>query len=399
MKSAMMFLAFSLFMVLSQAGLGANPESDIDGTVTAKRSGELKATYTASGKSVPKRGDKVDFIYTLQGIEIDAGRGEVSEAGEDFVWIRVLSGRPDLKQVARIHATGQASAALVAKRQPPPPPEPLADDTGWGASGSYQQVDPAQRYLSAISAAHQACDYHRAFRIAGQAMREFPDNHWLQQNYPTLKSLSVRAENYRQALAAAYESLERNDIEGGIEKMKLAMQNASVACGQDQQVRSLLEQARQIAQMERDAAIEAARRRGLENAHGSESYRSEIAKKRAEREAFGNALTGNLLGLLGLVSSDEDTSYPPSEPGSDGGWVSNQVRQSEQNNSEMLNRWRESQGWVTHPPASQQTSTVPATGQESTPPSDTDWVGDQVRQTNQNNSGILQKWRQNEGWE
>jgi hypothetical protein len=231
---------------------------------------------------------------------------------------------------------------------------------------------------------------------AEQARTEIPANPWLQQNYATLEILARRSINYRKALNGAYQALENGQVNESIGLLKQAMQNASLPCGQDQQVLSLLEQAKLIAQMERDEAIEQARRRSITNAGDSESYRLAIEKKRAEREAIGDLLTGNLLGLLGAFSSKDTSNYPKAEPHSDQEMVQKLVGDTERDNSEILNKWRQSQGWSTDPGGTTKKPTNPGPPPATAQP---DLVRDLVDKSEQENSEILHKWRQSQGWE
>jgi hypothetical protein len=369
--------------------------AEIQGTVTARKNGALRVTFAADQTSCPQKGDRVDFSLFLQGIEVDAGIGKVAEAGADFAWVDHLTGNADLHHLALIHATGQPTQTA------PPAPKPLAPgtlaetETGWG-DGGYQQISPEERHISGITAAHQSCDYPRALQLAELARAEIPANPWLQQNYATLEILARRSINYRKALNGAYQALENGLVNESIGLLKQAMQNASLPCGQDQQVLSLLEQAKLIAQMERDEAIEQARRRSIANARDSESYRVAIEKKRAEREVIGDLLTGNLLGLLGAFSTKETANFPKAEPHSDQEMVQKLVGEAERDNSEVLNKWRQSQGWSTNPAgtAKQPTNTIAPTA--TTQP---DLVRDLVDKSEQENSEILHKWRQSQGWE
>lgn len=369
--------------------------ANLQGTVTARKNGALMVSLTTDGASAPNTGDEVSFSLVLQGIEIDAGSGKVAEVGAGFVWVNQLTGNPDLNHSALIHATGQPLPTAPPSQQKPQPSPVAETDNGWG-DGGYQQVSPDERHISGITAAHQSCDYPRALQLAEQARSEIPDNTWLQQNYATLEILARRSISYRKALNSAYQALENGQVNESIGLLKQAMQNASLPCGQDQQVLSLLEQAKLIARMERDEAIEQARRQSIANARDSENYRVAIEKKRAEREAIGDMLTGNLLGLLGAFSSKETSSYPKTEPHSDQEMVQKLVEDAEQNNSEILNKWRQSQGWSTNPGGTSKKPTNPINPPSTTQP---DLVRDLVDKSEQNNSEILQKWRQSQGGE
>lgn len=396
MKKALLgIILFSCFQ------LGTIPYSmatELQGTVTAKKNGALQVSFPANNSSGPQKGDDVAFSLEMQGIEINAGTGKVSEVGQGFVWVDHLTGNANLNHHAVIQATGKPF-----RTKPPTKPSPkthpkrtvVKEDTGWG-DGGYQQISQEEIYISGINAAYQACNYQRALQLGKQARDQIPNNAWLQQNYATLEILARRSVNYQKALNGAYQALEQGKVGDSIGLLKKAMQNASVQCGQDQQVLSLLEQAKQIARMEREEAIERARQRSIASGHDSESYRLEIAKKKAEREAFGDVLTGNLLGLLGAFSSADTSNYPKTEPHSDQEMVQKLVQDSEQNNSEILNKWRKSQGWSTTP-----ATPVDKPANTSTPPqvSDTNMVQELLEKTDQNNNETLIKWRKSQGWE
>lgn len=393
MKTTLLgMILFSCFQVVCISDVIA---ADLLGTVTARKNGALMVSFSTDETSAPQIGDEVSFSLLLQGIEIDAGSGKVAEIGTGFAWVEQLTGNPNLNHSALIHATGQPLPAAPPVRQQPSPPPAAEADSGWG-DGGYQQISPEDRLIGGITAAHQACDYQRALQLAEQAKREIPDNAWLQQNFATIEILARRAVNYQQALNGAYQSLEKGQVNDSIGLLKQAMQNASVQCGQERQVLSLLEQAKLIAQMERDEAIEKARQKSIANARDSESYRVAIEKKRAEREAIGDMLTGNLLGLLGAFSSKDTSNYPKTEPHSDQEMVQKLVGDAEKNNSDILNKWRQSQGWSTNPAGTSMKPTNPITPPATTQP---DLVRDLVDKSEQENSEILQKWRQSQGWE
>ena len=369
---------------------------DLQGKVTARKNGSLMVSCSTDGAIRPEPGDEVAFSLLMQGIEVHAGTGKISEIGEGFVWVNQLTGKANLNHRAVIHTTGQPlPAEPSAQPKQPQSSRTPADDSGWGEDSS-QRITPEEQYISDITTAYQACNFPQAFQLAERARREIPDNAWLQQNFATLEILARRSENYQHALNGAYQALEKGQVNESISLLKQAMQNASVQCGQDKQVLSLLEQAKLIVQMERDEAIEKARQRSIANARDSQNYRREIEKKRAEREAIGDLLTGNLLGLLGAASSGNSPSYPKTESHSNQELVQKLVGDSEKNNSEILNKWRSSQGWSTNPGVSANKPTINPSSQPTTQP---DLVRDLVDKSEQNNSEALNKWRKSQGWE
>jgi hypothetical protein len=79
----------------------------ITGTVTAKRAGSVKIEFKPHKTAGPQSGDLVDFKTMIQGIEVNAGQGEVTESETNFAWGKIIKGRPNLKMTAFIHATGE----------------------------------------------------------------------------------------------------------------------------------------------------------------------------------------------------------------------------------------------------------------------------------------------------
>jgi hypothetical protein len=353
-------LGIVLFVWLSTAAvLSAAAATAINATVTERRSGAVMVSFPAGATMVPQRGDKVEFNTELQGIVVAAGAGQVSEAGSDFAWIEIEKGNQKVSFRALIHATGKP----VAAQQTPAEKTSVAtagttnDDSGWGndsdlgwGDNSTRQSNNDNQLLTPILAANQACDFQGAFQLAQQTERQSPGNAWLQQNLPTLQTLAQRSMIYQQALGNAYNALEARQVADSIDFLKQAMQNASVQCGQDQQVRSLLGVARQLGQAEREEAIARARQKGLQSTQDTQRYRTKIAKTQASRKAFSSLLQGNLLGLLSAVNSSAKPALPQAQPTTDREMTRNIVQQIEQNNSEILNKWRASQGWQTNPP-------------------------------------------------
>lgn len=318
--------------------------SDINGTITNLRDGAVKVSFPTPTAVGPQTGDQVEFSTEMQGFTVRAGQGEVTEAGADFAWVKVTKGHPKPSYQALIHATG----APVSTKQVSAQPAEASADHGWGENAQPQNNNQNQ-LLAPIIAANQACDFQGAYQLAQQAQQQAPNNTWLQQNLPTLQTLAQRSLNYQQSLNSALRSLESNQINASIDYLKQAMQNASVQCHQDKQVRSLLEVAKQMAQSERELAIAEARQKVNQSAQDSRRYRQEIEQKQAQREAIGNLLTGNLLGLLGAVNSSSTPEFSETQQISAQEMVNNMAQQTEQNNSEILNKWRASQGLKTVP--------------------------------------------------
>lgn len=324
----------------------------ISGKVTARRGDSLRVEFSSEQSAVPRVGDQVGFSTVLVGLKIDAGNGEVVEVDSDSVWVNVINGKPNLKMSALIQATGKPSvsepSSSLNTRQSTA--QVNSDNSGWGDIPE-PRPEAEITHIERIIAANQACDFVRAQQLAEQAHKAFPDNHWLEQNRETFKILVQRSGSYQQAINDAYHALERGAVGESIAFMKVAMHNASVQCAQDKQVLSLLEQAKQIAKIQRDAVIERARRSTASSAADSRRHRAEIEQKRASDKAFGQALQGNLLGLLKSLNASAKPTFLGSEviQETDLEMTRRMVEESEKNNSEILNKWRESQGWETVP--------------------------------------------------
>lgn len=402
----------AMFLLATGQPQAAEP---VHGTVISRLAGDVIVSVPDNGGSAVRSGDAVDFIVRFDGMDVDAGRGEVIDGGSDRISVRILQGQPDLKHLAVIHASGQigqsapsalapeagtataTSAATAAATSAAPAAPPAA--AVWGR-GSYERVDLETPRVNAVAEAHRSCEFERAHRLALEASADFPGNAWLRESLPTLEILARRARNYRVALNAAFSSLERGAVDDSIGQIKVAMQNASVQCGQDQQVRSLLDQAQTIAAIERDQAIEAARRRSLASSSDSADYRRKIAETEAERETIGNLLTGNLLGLLGALNGrTPSASTTPAPTPSNGDVVRELVDQSESRNREILDKWRASQGWPAR--SSSATARTPDSRRSArTGPAKAgdDLVSPLVKESERNNADALRKWRESQGW-
>lgn len=192
-------------------------------------------------------------------------------------------------------------------------------ESGWG-DGEYQQPSSADHYISQITTANNACDYERALRLTYQAYAENPGNTWLKQNIGTIQVLAKRSNIYHQQLNIATSALKAGDYSASVSALNTAMQNASTQCGQDAMVRSLHEQAIQIAQMERNSIIEKARWEAESSAYERERARQRYEQNQAERMRNAHALQGALLGVLRAVNqgggshghSGYGTGYRPS---------------------------------------------------------------------------------------
>ncbi|QYZ64714.1 MAG: hypothetical protein HPY30_01150 [Gammaproteobacteria bacterium (ex Lamellibrachia satsuma)] len=218
-----------------------------------------------------------------------------------------------------------------------------SDDGEWG-DGGYEQASPAEQYVSAIMAANASCDFQRALDLANQARVADPNHVWLNQNYDVIQSLANRQQAYRHALQAAIGSLEHGKSAESIGSLKTAMQNASTQCGQDQTVRSLLEDAKRIARMEREEAIERARLEGERSAYERERSQARYQREQEDRRRSAEALRGALMGVLGAVSQAKtvrNTSTSIPTPYSDD-IIQRKVRENERKYGDLMKKYEQS---------------------------------------------------------
>jgi len=404
----MRYYLFILFTMLL-AGLqisNAFAATPIKGVVTAKRGDSLKVEFQFNTQAAPQPGDHVEFYQMLDGYPAEAGTGKVIKNDGDAVWVQTNDSHPDLTMNALIHATG---GAIQNRQQQVPNKDKqtvnsnVIEDNGW-SDVKYQKVDPVDHYINAIVRANQSCNYQQALQIADQARNEIPDNAWINQNYPTIKILARRGTNYQKALNTAYQTLEKGEVAQSISYMKVAMQNASVTCGQDKKILSLLDQAKLISKMAREETIEKARQQSVQNAQNNHLHRAKMEKKRVEREAFGQALSGSLLGLLRAVnSSGGSSSYLNNIPNSSRNEdiFSKMTRDNTNNNKDILNKWRKSQGWSTIPDTNTSGSVKSGNNtnfQNSQQSQGDDQIRQMVKKMNENET--LKKWykNQSQGW-
>ncbi|MCG7943364.1 MAG: hypothetical protein JAY61_09700 [Candidatus Thiodiazotropha taylori] len=228
----------------------------------------------------------------------------------------------------------------------------------WG-DGGYEQVSPAERYVSAITAANDACEYQRALALANEAHGLDPDHPWLSQNYPTIQLLAQRDQAYRRAIGSAIDSLEQGQVSGSIGSLKTAMQNASTHCGQDDRVRGLLQDAKQIAKLEREAVIDEARREGARSAWERDQARARLERDRAERRRSAAALRGALMGALGAVNQAQtarsSTAGSTSSANNGDDIFDRMAKENERKYGGMMEKYRESQSSFTAPKGRQTT--------------------------------------------
>ena len=98
------FVAIMTVFILPSAAQSA---TQIIGTVTAKHADSVKVEFKPHKTAGPQSGDLVDFKTMIHEIEVNAGQGEVTESGSNFVWAKIKKGRPNLKTTGIIQATGK----------------------------------------------------------------------------------------------------------------------------------------------------------------------------------------------------------------------------------------------------------------------------------------------------
>ncbi len=107
MRNVLLCKYFNVILVLLFLHSNAQGATQIFGIVTAKRANSVKVEFKPHKNAGPQEGDNVDFKTMVQGIEVNAGQGEVSEGESGSVWVKIKKGRPNLKMTASIHATGE----------------------------------------------------------------------------------------------------------------------------------------------------------------------------------------------------------------------------------------------------------------------------------------------------
>ncbi len=124
----------------------------ITGTVIAKNGDSLKVKFQPHETAVPKSGDKVDFYLEMEGLNVEAGTGSVTEVEEKNVWVQTSDERPDLKMNVVIYATGSGEIENIVEENNTPPQhlcDELAGDPwdnqriGHGVKASFIDTDRA----------------------------------------------------------------------------------------------------------------------------------------------------------------------------------------------------------------------------------------------------------------
>jgi hypothetical protein len=123
MRAVNRWLQVATGTFLALAGAAAvsahQPSTEIRGSVTARRDCAVQVSFEARADVGPAVGDGAAFTARIDGIEIDAGRGDVVDVTPGLPWVRVSQGRPALGHEAVIHATGRPVD------EPASPPSPI----------------------------------------------------------------------------------------------------------------------------------------------------------------------------------------------------------------------------------------------------------------------------------
>lgn len=268
-----------------------------------------------------------------------------------------------MRAYARDISTRNQSELEKAKHAGAAKPEQQEDGEGWeSGDDGYEQASPAEQYIDAIVTANKDCDYRRALQLATQARSADPDFSWLEQNFDTIRVLASREDAFRHAIHSAINSLKQGKASESIDSLKTAMQNASTQCGQDQMVNSLLEDAKRIAEMEREDAIQQARREGEQSAYERDRQRARYQQRKAERRRSAQALQGALMGVLGVVNKARSSRNPttPVKPGHSEDIFERKMRDNERKYGDLMKKYQRSQNAFTAPksPKRQPTTSV-----------------------------------------
>jgi len=105
-KTIFQIFSFTILTIFVMQSI-AYCKTEITGTVTSKRADSVKVEFAPHKTAGPKVGDKVDFKTMMQGLEVNAGQGEVTESESSSTWVKINKGHPNLKMTALIHATGK----------------------------------------------------------------------------------------------------------------------------------------------------------------------------------------------------------------------------------------------------------------------------------------------------
>lgn len=215
------------------------------------------------------------------------------------------------------------------------------DDTGWG-DGGYEKVSPAEQYVDPIIDANAACDFQRALELADRALEADPEHDWLRQNYQTIDELAKREQAYLNAIEAAISNLEQGKINACVDSLKTAMQNASTQCKQDEMVNAILDDAKKIAELERQDAIEEARIEGERNANRRDRQRAAYERRSAERKRSAQALQGSLMGVLGVVNQTRMSSNSSPNSSSQDDYFNRVAKENERKYGDLMDKYHRS---------------------------------------------------------
>lgn len=251
-----------------------------------------------------------------------------------------------------------------------------AQEEGQWGDGGYEQVSPAEQYISGIVAADSACEFGQALSLADKARAADPGHAWLNQNYDAIRLLAQREHAYRTAIQSAIANLNQGKVAESIGSLKSAMQNASSRCDQDQAVKSLLEDAKRIAKMEREDAIAQARLEGQRSTSERNRERARFQQRQAEREQSAQDLQGALMGVLGAVGRAQSSPGTTVEthPESFDEYIRRRARENDEKYGELMRKHQQGNSFTaprkeTARSQSQRTSQPSQTG-----PSSTNWA-------------------------
>jgi hypothetical protein len=181
-----------------------------------------------------------------------------------------------------------------------------AEKAAWG-EGGYEETSPgaslAARLVKGILEATQSCDYLRALALADQAWAAQPDNAWLKHNYGNIQLSARRLIAYNSAYNTALLNLKSGDYPQATAALSIAMNNASIDCGQDKIVRTLHERATEIEKMvTRESIINKAKREGEWSASKRDRERERYAQELELQKRSAQALHGVMLDALKAAS-------------------------------------------------------------------------------------------------
>jgi hypothetical protein len=213
-------------------------------------------------------------------------------------------------------------------------------DHGWGSPAA--QPSEEQHLIEEVVAAKEVCDYQYAEQAAAVARKQYPANAWLKQNYTTIRTLAQRDRNFRRAMRSARLALGSGRPEDSFAHLQTAMQNASKRCGQDQNVRGLHAEARQMLASRQDQAVRQARQFSDEQRPHGQARRARDEQAPRQREADALEVQKRLLETLETLNGKKsNTRSAPANTNQGDDWLERARPKIEQN--ETWQKWQESQ--------------------------------------------------------